>query len=178
MIPISFDQQTGVLKGGEFHHDVPFYRQGKRIVTKWKLNKEELEEIAKTGFLWIHMNGSMWHPITPSGFDPFKPLEPLVAMPGINAMLYLIDNEEIIVLQVKEGEVNFHAVTEDDEWWHLVFKIHGDVDKKWHRANYSFKEQVEVIGLANDCPEYWWVLPELKVQKEQVLFLKRVKNHE
>lgn len=174
MIPISFEEQSGVLKGGEFHLDVPFYRQGKRIITKWQLNKEEMEEVIKTGCLWIHMNGAMWHPISPSGFNPFKKLEPLTSVQGINAILYLIDNEEIIVLQINEGEVNFHAVTEDYEWWHLRFKVRGDVDKKWHTGNYSFKEPVEVIGLGADCPEYWWILPELRIQKEQVLFLKRV----
>ena len=40
-------------------------------VTCWKLTKEELENIQKTGRVWVTLMGHGMPPILPSGFSPF-----------------------------------------------------------------------------------------------------------
>lgn len=182
MIPTSFEQQNGIFQGGEHHTDIPYYKEGARYVTKWRLNKEEIEAIVNTGEIWVHLISPMglWQPLAFSGINPFKKLAPLICKEHMTAITVFTESEELILLRVKEDQINFRVVTEDNIWWELKYKIRGDVYKKWHGENfeYAFQEEVEVIGRGEDCPEYWWLLPHYQVPKNQVLFLKRVNKSE
>lgn len=183
MIPSSFEQQNGTFQGGEHHTDIPYYKEGHRYVTRWKLNKEEIDQIASTGEIWVHLVSPMglWQPFALSGVNPFKKLRPMVLKEHMRAVSSLShDGEEIIILRIKEDQINFRTYTPDNIWWHLRYKVRGDIDKKWHgeEFEYAFQEEVEVIGRGEDCPEYSWMLPHYQIPKTQVLFLKRVNKSE
>lgn len=41
------------------------------IITKWRLTPEELDEVRRTGAIWLHAWGTTQPPISVSGTDPF-----------------------------------------------------------------------------------------------------------
>lgn len=43
------------------------------VISCWKPTVAEMEEIRKTGRIWITICGHTMPPIDPSGFSPFKP---------------------------------------------------------------------------------------------------------
>lgn len=180
MMPISFKQQTHVIPGGENHVDIPVYREGLRTVSCWQLNKEEIDQIVKTGTIWLHVVGNTFPHMKMSGHDPFKKLAEFVVDERIvnDVIQVLIEDEELFFIRIKENECNFRVVTNDYIWYHLFFRIRGDVDKKIQAGNYSFKEPVEIVGLGVDCPEFWWAFPQFGVTKETVLVIKRGKPNE
>lgn len=45
------------------------------VISCWKPTKEEMEEIKRTGRIWVSVMGQTMPPIAPSGFNPFKPIE-------------------------------------------------------------------------------------------------------
>lgn len=177
MMPISFKQQTHVIPGGENHVDIPVYREGHRTISCWRLNKEEMDQIVKNGIIWLHVVGDTFPHMKMSGHDPFKKLEPIVVDERMVNDLFqiLIEDDELVFIRIKENECNFRVVTDDYIWYHLFFRLRGDTDKKIQAGIYSFKEPVEVVGLGVDCPEYWWVLPQLGLTKDTTLIVKRSK---
>ena len=42
------------------------------VVSKWRLTPEELDEVRRTGAIWLHCWGSTHPPISVRGCDPFK----------------------------------------------------------------------------------------------------------
>ena len=173
MMPIEFPQQNYIISGGDNHIDVPAYKDGMRLVSCWRLNKEELDKIVSTGVIWLHVVGSMPH-MAMSGFDPFKKLKPLVVDERIagSTILSLIEDEEIIFVRINDNEKNF-KVMYDGTWYNLHYQLSDDIDKRWRSSVYAFKDEVEVIGHAHDCPEFWWVLPQFGLSKHTTLILKR-----
>lgn len=74
--PTSFDEVNCQLsappqnKGIEpllCHRDV----EGDQVISCWRLTKEELEEINKTGRVWLHIMGTQIPPAVVSGIKPF-----------------------------------------------------------------------------------------------------------
>lgn len=81
MLPTSFNEENGVLdapKGmspdeceplsvwrGPMDDGTPV------VISCWKPTKEELEEIQRTGRVWIMVMGNTMPPILPVGLNPF-----------------------------------------------------------------------------------------------------------
>lgn len=42
------------------------------LISCWKVTQEELEEIKKTGRVWVYVYGHTMPPIYPSGLYPFR----------------------------------------------------------------------------------------------------------
>lgn len=174
MMPSTFEQQNHIIKGGEYFMDVPVYKDRELKLSCWKLNKEEIEEILKTGTLWIHIYGNTFPHMRPSVFYPFKNLEPLRVSEKIvdRVMMMYVEGEELILLRVEEEENSFE-VMEDDGWHHVLFKVGND--DFVYKNNYAFRDRIEIIGIARDCPEYWWAFKNHGTL-DSVLILKRIGN--
>jgi hypothetical protein len=82
MEPIAFKEKNDVLgpppgKAGEIT-TLPIYRShpghpnGPFHISCWKATPEELEEINRTGVVWVHIIGQTTYPIALSGISPFK----------------------------------------------------------------------------------------------------------
>lgn len=78
----SFDESNLVLgKPNEMTHDqcnsLSVWR-GKQaddatvVISCWKLTKEELEEVNKTGRIWLRVCGQTMPPVCLEGISPFK----------------------------------------------------------------------------------------------------------
>ncbi len=82
MVPASFDQENMVLDPPpqmqvEECEPLPVFRgeqlDGKPVfISCWKLTKEELEEITRTGRVWIIVLGNVMPLICPTGKNPFE----------------------------------------------------------------------------------------------------------
>jgi hypothetical protein len=86
MIPTAFDEENGVLDGpqgttsdevgplsvwrGRFDNGQPC------VISCWRPTKEEMEEIQKTGRIWITILGRTMPPILPLGISPFDLVKP------------------------------------------------------------------------------------------------------
>lgn len=46
-----------------------------QFISCWKLTPEELEEVARTGKVWLHVLGGGHPPVLVSGERPFEPVE-------------------------------------------------------------------------------------------------------
>jgi hypothetical protein len=57
---------TGLLKVEGFKEEVP------AIISCWKVTKEELEEIRRTGRIWLFVYGRGMPPVALSGKNPFS----------------------------------------------------------------------------------------------------------
>jgi len=86
MIPASFDESNDSLsKPNDMSHEqceaLSVWRgnmevgQGDQlptVVSCWKLTKEELEEVNRTGRVWLFVVGYTMPPVIMSGHKPFK----------------------------------------------------------------------------------------------------------
>lgn len=79
MIPVEFDQMTVVLGKPQGWRDedclpLPVYRDGVRCISCWKLSKEDLEQIEKTGEIWLTiLAGESQPPVCLQTENPFIP---------------------------------------------------------------------------------------------------------
>ena len=80
MYPVSFDESNGVLgEPAEIHgiesncQSVCFSNHNGQpvVISCWKMTKEELEEINRTGRVWMGMFGTVAPPMWLSGTKPF-----------------------------------------------------------------------------------------------------------
>ncbi len=78
MEAVNFPEQNDVLKAGENEDcfDLPICRttDGKYpvVLSKWKLTKQELNEIKKTECIYFYVRGNTHPPITITSLNPFK----------------------------------------------------------------------------------------------------------
>lgn len=82
MIPASFDESTEVLAApasmtGDQCEPLCVWRGDNRdgfpcVVSCWKLEQYELDEINRTGRVWLILCGETMPPTLPLGFNPFK----------------------------------------------------------------------------------------------------------
>ena len=73
--PIPFPESNKTYKAPEGHPevlDLPTYQGGGLILSKWKLTKPEIEEVMRTGVVWIWVMGQGMPPVSISVGDPFK----------------------------------------------------------------------------------------------------------
>ena len=76
--PTEFPEQNFVLKGGETDDDkpkvldLPCHRTDALTISCWKLDKSEIEEIAKTGKVWLYIMGGGHPPVMIAGQSPFE----------------------------------------------------------------------------------------------------------
>lgn len=82
--PAAFADATTTLIGPKGSGIVPLPAcvTESTVVTCWKLTPLEVQEILKTGLVWIHVLGTSVLPMAVSGHDPFGPTLP----PGHVAM--------------------------------------------------------------------------------------------
>jgi hypothetical protein len=82
MIATAFDEENGVLDGppGSTSEEVAplsvwrgAMQDGRPcVISCWKPTKEEMEEIHRTGRVWILVLGYSMPPIAPTGCNPFR----------------------------------------------------------------------------------------------------------
>lgn len=81
MVPTAFDEENDVLHPppGMTSDDVQILSTWRgllesgipAVISCWKPTPEEMEEIKKTGRVWIIVMGVTMPPIAPLGFNPF-----------------------------------------------------------------------------------------------------------
>lgn len=71
MKPINFKEQN-VTYIAEGCNDLPAHKAEDQIISCWKLTKEELEQINKTGIVWFSVMGQTQPPIWLGIETPFK----------------------------------------------------------------------------------------------------------
>jgi hypothetical protein len=71
MKPIQFKEQN-VTYTAEGCNDLPAHKAADQIISCWKLTKEELEQINKTGVIWFSVMGQSQPPIWLGTENPFK----------------------------------------------------------------------------------------------------------
>ena len=77
MRPVEFDEQNGTLSKPPSMTDeeclpLPVFRDGKDVISCWELNKEDLEEINKTGKIYLGiLSGNTQPPVWLSVENPF-----------------------------------------------------------------------------------------------------------
>lgn len=72
--PIPFPQQNANLtapSGSPDVLDLPVHRANGMIVSKWRLTKPEIEEMARTGVVWLWVLGDRMPPVSIRTNDPF-----------------------------------------------------------------------------------------------------------
>lgn len=74
MNPIQFKEQN-VTYIAEGCNDLPAHKAKDQIISCWKLTKEELEQINKTGVIWFSVMGQSQPPIWLGTENPFKEKE-------------------------------------------------------------------------------------------------------
>lgn len=83
MVPCAFDHENTVFnppKGMENDCESISAFVGKDItdqnvvITCWKLCKDEVEELIKTGRLWLIVSGQGMPPVALTGVSPWKPV--------------------------------------------------------------------------------------------------------
>lgn len=67
MKPIEFEEQNTDLKKPESMTDeecssLPCFRDGNQVISKWELNEEEKEHVAKKGWIWVRVFAGMSSP--------------------------------------------------------------------------------------------------------------------
>lgn len=82
MIPAAFEQENCVLSRPEALtvdqcEPLPVYRGESRdgqpvVISCWKVTKEELEEISRTGRVWLWIWGDTMPPASVGGANPFE----------------------------------------------------------------------------------------------------------
>lgn len=82
MEPIAFPEKNDVLTAPQGKtkniSTLPIYRgdnHGMPIISCWKLSPEELEEVQKTGVIWLWVMAPTTYPVSLSGISPFKPVD-------------------------------------------------------------------------------------------------------
>ena len=77
--PVSFDGSNTVLVAPpdmDNCEDLPVlrlqYAEGRALISCWKLTREELEEIARTGQVWLVIWGDTMAPAYVGGVKPFE----------------------------------------------------------------------------------------------------------
>ena len=70
MKPINFKEQN-VTYIAEGCNDLPAHKAKDQIISCWKLTKEELEQINKTGIIWFSVMGQSQPPIWLGTENPF-----------------------------------------------------------------------------------------------------------
>lgn len=80
MIPTKFKQCNCILGPPEgISEDLVssmfVLKTEKQVLSCWKITKEELEEVQKTGRIWLHIVAPEAPPVFLSGFSPFKKQE-------------------------------------------------------------------------------------------------------
>ena len=71
MNPIQFKEQN-VTYIAEGCNDLPAHKAKDQIISCWKLTKEELEQINKTGVIWFSVMGQSQPPVWLGTENPFK----------------------------------------------------------------------------------------------------------
>ena len=71
MKPINFKEQN-VIYIAEGCNDLPAHKAKDQIISCWKLTKEELEQINKTGVIWFSVMGQSQPPIWLGTENPFQ----------------------------------------------------------------------------------------------------------
>lgn len=77
MRPVEFDEQTIILGKPEVMTDeecapLPVFRDGKQVISCWELTKEDLEEVARTGKVYLCVTGGSHPPLHLQTESPFK----------------------------------------------------------------------------------------------------------
>lgn len=69
--PVSFPGENVVFTA-EGCDDLPTLCMEERITSCWELSPEELEEVKKTGKVWLVVFGKQQPPVSVNGIRPFK----------------------------------------------------------------------------------------------------------
>lgn len=72
---VPFKEQNTEWKGyGKSVGDLPAYSDQQQTISCWRLTKPELEEVMRTGVVWLHSlnRGAPLQPVTVSAFNPFQ----------------------------------------------------------------------------------------------------------
>jgi len=183
MIPVQFNEQNYILEGGESYIDLPIFSDGTEIISKWKLNKEELEIINKTGEIYLRVMGSQMPPLRLSVYNPFYKPKPIEVNKDIADRICIMpfEGEEFIFVKVQPDYYDFSISKNRGkkfvggelkiiDVYSLTFKSKFKIHKK---INYDFLEPVELIGLAKENPEYSFLFDQYHIDKNDVLILKR-----
>jgi hypothetical protein len=82
MVPVAFDEENAILdvpaQLASQYEPLPIYfspAEGNHlpmIVSCWKITKEELEEIQRTGRIWVVAVGNTMQPLKLMGDNPFE----------------------------------------------------------------------------------------------------------
>jgi len=77
MRPVEFDEQTHILSKPKGVTDeecapLPVFRDGEQVISCWEFNKEDLEEINRTGRIYLSVvSGHTQPPVWISAESPF-----------------------------------------------------------------------------------------------------------
>lgn len=84
------------------------------------------------------------------------------------------DGDEVIFVAIESGQKDFLAekFPGKEGWWTLSYKIEGSEMR--HYNNYDFAEEVRVMGMSIDFPEYLLFTQAYRLRPEIVLLLERV----
>lgn len=109
MNPIEFKSQTGVLLGEGDVGSLPVYKDSKGSISCWQLTPEELEEVVKTGKIWLGVNTD-YHPSV--SLSVASPLESITELCG--SLIYVEEDDyEEPVLCWRTAEHLVRLTTED-----------------------------------------------------------------
>ena len=69
--PIQFPQANSTWVGVGEVEDLPSYRENVESISCWKLTEAELDEVKRTGVVWLHVWGGH-PPVSLAGESPFE----------------------------------------------------------------------------------------------------------
>lgn len=76
MYPSGFDESNGQLSPPEGVSEAKVktlrvFRDGEQVISCWKPTQEEIDEIQRTGRVWLGVMGITMPPVYITGFSPF-----------------------------------------------------------------------------------------------------------
>lgn len=92
MKPIQFKEQNVTYKA-EGCNDLPAHKAKDQIISCWKLTKEELEQVNKTGVIWFSVMGQSQPPIWLGTDNPFiqEEVQEMITEKQKDYILYLYE---------------------------------------------------------------------------------------
>lgn len=186
MIPVDFPQRTMVLQspndGSVDCLELPVYAgpnvHGQPVMTScWKPNKEEIDELLRTGCIYLTIYGKGHPPVWLSCINPFvAPLEIMVSKTIVDKTAVCVLQDNQYVLSKLPYGINELRITEFNGSYCTLFDSDGILSE----LEYDYYEPVKIVGIGSELEQFASILEDLKDKgfepDKTVVLLRTTKN--
>lgn len=179
MRPVDFPQANKTFTGWDDILDLRAHDDGTNIFECWEFTKEDLEEVNRTGRIWISLMMRGVPPVSLQVESPFKVPRPMYVSSAIFDRVYVTfhDDMEVVTVVIQPQEYDFVIEADKnsgDGWFVVTVKNEGMGDERFY-TEYQFKEELKVFGLASEhYGRFDSLAKKLNVPPDRLLILERI----